>query len=143
MYNKNKYLTMAVLLAPLLGFAFLLLQGASFQLQTALPMRTIALVVVLIPICEEIVFRGLLQHELASYNRLRQTVAGLSWDNIISSTLFSVTHALYFGNALVLLLEIPALILGLFYSRQRKLIYPICLHAWYNANGLLVFALLE
>lgn len=152
MYNKNKFLAAAILVAPVTAVMWIILSGTGWSFHQPIASGafntgtfnsgTLALVLLVVPICEEVVFRGLLQHELASYAKLRRTVLGISWDNIISSGLFTLVHVIYFENLWVLLLIIPALLLGLFYSRQRRLIYPVCLHIWYNANGLLVCALL-
>jgi hypothetical protein len=138
-YNKNKWLLIAILLAPLTTLLFVLLQGSSWvpQVETA---GTVALVILVVPICEEVVFRGLLQHELSSYAKLRRTVLGLSWDNIISSALFTLVHVIYYGDSAALLSAVPALLCGLLYSRHQRLIYPIGLHIWYNTNGLLAGA---
>lgn len=143
MNNNYKLLWGAILLAPLLAFIFWLAKGFPTTFAYTPGTRTLILALLLVPLCEEIVFRGLLQNELASYGRLRKTIAGLSWDNLISSTLFTLVHTLYFENALCLLIEFPALICGFFYSRHRRLIYPILLHAWYNANGLFTFMLMS
>jgi len=140
-YN-NKLLWAAILVAPAITLTFWLLAGTPYELPLPTKTRTLLLVILLVPLCEEIVFRGLLQNELASYERLRQTVLGLSWDNLITSTLFTLVHVLYFSSAWVILIQIPALITGFFYSRHRRLIYPILLHAWYNTNGLVAYSLL-
>ena len=101
MNNNYKLLWGAILLAPLLAFIFWLAKGFPTTFAYTPGTRTLILALLLVPLCEEIVFRGLLQNELASYGRLRKTIAGLSWDNLISSTLFTLVHALYFENALL------------------------------------------
>ena len=140
-YN-NKLLWAAILVAPAITLTFWLFAGTPYEPPLPTQTRTLLLVILLVPLCEEIVFRGLLQNELASYERLRQTVLGISWDNLITSTFFTLVHVPYFSNAWVLLIQIPALITGFFYSRHRRLIYPILLHAWYNTNGLVAYSLL-
>ncbi len=142
MNNNNKLLWGGILLAPAVALCFWAAFGFPVELQYEPATRTILLVILLVPLCEEIVFRGLLQNELASYGRLRKKLLGLSWDNLISSTLFTLAHAFYFQSLLLLTIEVPALIFGYFYSRYHRLIYPVLLHIWYNANGLLVFSLM-
>ncbi|MBA53510.1 MAG: hypothetical protein CMK89_03560 [Pseudomonadales bacterium] len=141
MNNNNKLLWGSILLAPAMVFCAWLAMGFPLELQYQPKTRTVLLIILLIPICEEIVFRGLLQNELASYGRLRRTLLGLSWDNLISSTLFTLVHTIYFENILVLAIEFPALLFGYFYSQYRRLIYPVLLHIWYNTHGLLIYAL--
>lgn len=142
MNNNNKLLWLSILMAPFLVFGSWLALGLPLELQYSPKTRTVLLLVLLIPLCEEIVFRGLLQNELASYGRLRKTLLGLSWDNLISSTLFTLIHVFYFADALLLVIELPALMFGYFYSQYRRLIYPVLLHIWYNSNGLLLYTLL-
>lgn len=140
-YN-NKLLLSAIVLAPVVTLLICLLSGFPAQL-TAIPSaKTLLLVIGVVPLCEEIVFRGLLQNELASYDALRKEILGISWDNLISSSLFTLVHAIYFGAPILLLIQVPALIIGFFYSKHRKLIYPIGLHAWFNANGLYAYSLM-
>ncbi|MEE2733066.1 MAG: JDVT-CTERM system glutamic-type intramembrane protease [Pseudomonadota bacterium] len=143
MNNNNKLLWGSVLLAPLLVLCAWLAAGLPMELQYHPKTRTILLIILLIPLCEEIVFRGLLQNELASYGRLRRTLLGLSWDNLISSTLFTLVHVFYFESALLLAIEAPALLFGYFYSQYRRLIFPVLLHIWYNAHALLVYCLVS
>lgn len=143
MNNNNKLLWGSVLLAPAVVLCTWLAIGLPLELQYQPKTRTILLIILLIPICEEIVFRGLLQNELASYGRLRRTLLGISWDNLISSTLFTVIHAIYFENILLLTIEFPALLFGYFYSQYRRLIYPVLLHIWYNTNGLLIYSMVS
>ena len=143
MNNNNKLLWGSILLAPALVLCTWLATGLPQELQYQPKTRTVLLIILLIPLCEEIVFRGLLQNELASYGRLRRTLLGISWDNLISSTLFTVVHALYFENLLLLTIEFPALLFGYFYSQYRRLIYPVLLHIWYNTNGLLIYSMVS
>lgn len=142
MNNNYKLLWGAILLAPTLALGFWLAIGLPTDVSYQPSTRTLLLVLLLVPLCEEIVFRGLLQNELASYEKLRSTVIGLSWDNLISSTLFTLVHMLYFESVWCLLIEFPALIFGYFYSRHHRLVYPVLLHAWYNANGLIAFIMM-
>lgn len=143
MNNNNKLLWGSILLAPVLVFGTWLVTGLPWELRNQPTTRTVLLIILLIPLCEEIVFRGLLQNELSSYGRLRRTLMGLSWDNLISSTLFTLVHAVYFENVLMLAIEFPALIFGYFYSQYRRLIYPVMLHIWYNTNGLLIYSMVS
>lgn len=143
MHKNNNLLFAAILLAPATALILWLLHGAPTKLPDIPALRTLMLVIVLIPICEEIVFRGLLQSELISYAILNQGYWGITWDNLICGALFTAVHTLYFTHPAALLILIPALILGYFYHQKRRLIYPIILHAWYNANGLLIYTFMD
>ena len=131
-----------VIFAPLMVFLIWLIAGFPQTLGQAWSVRTLVQLGVIIPICEEVVFRGLIQHELASYQRFRTDVLlGLSGANLISSVLYAFLYTVFLSTPLAFSMVIPALIYGHIYHRKRSLIYPIILHAWYNVNGILIYSL--
>jgi hypothetical protein len=91
---------------------------------------TIGALVTLVPITEEVLFRGLLQSSLRClFNR--------TWAIILSSTIFALFHFSPMQGIsnfeLLTSLFTLACFLGLLYERQGSLWAPIALHATFNA----------
>jgi uncharacterized protein len=93
----------------------------------------------LIPIAEEVVFRGFLQGGLLRNARFRQILLGFSRANWATSGAFALAHL--WQHPLILLpgYLIVSLVLGFFRERYGGLLVPILLHSYYNL-GLWVFA---
>ncbi len=104
-------------------------QGASL-LQMILVLSSVA---VLIPIVEEILFRGFFQGYLRRYLGVWSSIA-------LSSLCFSMFHFSWsqsWSNVVILLsLSILGLFLGYLYERQRSLWAPIGLHVAFNTISL-------
>ncbi len=91
-----------------------------------------AVLLVLAPAAEEIVFRGGLQDALM--RRLRGRVAAADAIAIVATALaFAAAHVLARGSASAWLVFAPALLIGLAYARWRRLDACIGLHAVFNA----------
>ncbi|HHZ88588.1 MAG TPA: JDVT-CTERM system CAAX-type protease [Chromatiaceae bacterium] len=97
--------------------------------------------VLIYPVLEEVVFRGLLQ-DLAHRHlgALRALKLGpLSHANILVSLLFTGLHFIYHPPLWAASVLAPSLIFGLLKDRTGRLIAPILLHMIYNAGDILVF----
>ena len=103
----------------------------------ALPLQYL-LPVVVYPVLEEIVFRGLVQELVQEYISAR-TLGPLSVANLLTSLLFTGMHFLYHAPLWAALVFMPSLVFGFFKDRTGKLVAPILLHAFYNAGFLLLF----
>ncbi len=88
--------------------------------------------VVMAPIAEEVLFRGLLHRGL----RVRLTIVPAT---IISSVLFAVIHVeVVFSQPLALVgLTLAGAVMALAYERTGSLVVPVVIHAVYNALTLL------
>lgn len=80
------------------------------------------------PVVEEVIFRLGLQQELLQ--RLQPDSAWLA--NGITALVFSVAHAMSHSPVMALLTLLPALFIGHFYQRSRRLAPCIALHAFFN-----------
>jgi membrane protease YdiL (CAAX protease family) len=80
------------------------------------------------PVVEEVIFRLGLQQELLQ--RLQPDSAWLA--NGITALVFSVAHALSHSPVMAMLTLLPALFIGNFYQRSRRLAPCIALHAFFN-----------
>jgi membrane protease YdiL (CAAX protease family) len=94
--------------------------------------------VLLLPVLEEIVFRGLLQEFV------RERISGnsfgpLSIANLLTSICFTALHFIYHPPVWAALVLFPSLVFGYFKDRSGRLTAPILLHVFYNAGFLWLF----
>ena len=87
-------------------------------------------VVIMIPIAEELLFRGILQGEI-------RRVAPAWIAVLLSALAFALFHLMPFQIAFVIL---PGLVLALVYELTRNLLIPIFMHMVYNFFGSGIFA---
>jgi uncharacterized protein len=86
--------------------------------------------------CEEIIFRGYLQRQLAAF--CKSTLLGA----LLSAAVFGASHR-YEGVARMLLIGIYGLIFGLL-ARWRKSLRPgMMTHAWHDALGGVILRMLK
>jgi membrane protease YdiL (CAAX protease family) len=118
---------------------YLLLQP---DLQLAWPFASphaYLLPVLLYPVLEEVVFRGLIQELVHDYISTR-VFGPVSMANLLTSVLFAGLHLLSQPPHWAALVFFPSLVFGFFKDRHRSLVAPIMLHAFYNAGFLWLFA---
>ena len=93
--------------------------------------------VVLYPIAEELVFRGLLQGWLLT--RLPHHYAGISLANIIASVCFVAAHFWHHTGIWALAVFFPSLVFGFFRDRYGRTLPAILLHCFYNLGYFWLF----
>ena len=87
----------------------------------------VALLLIVAPLAEEVLFRAGLHETL-----LRRAVA--PWlANVATALAFGVLHAALRGDVAALAVALPALLTGALYQRTRRLRHCIALHAAMNA----------
>jgi membrane protease YdiL (CAAX protease family) len=97
----------------------------------------VILLFLLIPVVEEIIFRGILQTWLRTLTWFKLAKFEISLANITTSCLFSVFHIwqhplfLFPGYLLV------SLVLGYYREKYKGMWIPICLHSYFNVVLLL------
>lgn len=89
-------------------------------------------VVLLWPVMEEVVFRGLLQPVLAGLPWGRWRWSGVTGGNVAASLLFAAAHLFSHPPLWAALVLFPSLLFGYFRDRHDSLLSPICLHVGYN-----------
>lgn len=104
--------------------------------QTAAPLLDGAgrylLLLLIFPVLEEILFRGLLQGMVAQ--RLSGRLGPLSHANLIVSLLFALAHFYSHSAAWALGTVFPSLVFGYFRDRYQHVLPAVVLHVFYNAS---------
>jgi len=102
------------------------------------PLR-FALLAIVYPVLEEIVFRGGLQVLLLKSRLGQRRWRGVTGANAGTSVVFSVAHLVSHTAVWAAALVIPSLVFGYFRDRDASLVIPIALHIYYNAGYFLLF----
>jgi membrane protease YdiL (CAAX protease family) len=95
--------------------------------------------VLVYPILEEIVFRGLIQELVHDYLS-KSSLGPVSVANLLTSLLFAGLHFVYHPPLWAALVFFPSLVFGFFKDRTGSLTAPILLHVFYNAGFLWMFS---
>ena len=95
--------------------------------------------VLLYPVVEEIVFRGLIQ-ELVRDHISRRSLGPVTIANLLTSLLFTGLHFIYHAPLWAALVFFPSLVFGFFKDRTGGLLAPIFLHVFYNAGYFWLFS---
>ena len=91
----------------------------------------------LYPLVEEWVFRGILQGELLKREWGKRQGIGISNANLVTSIVFVLLHLINHPPAWALAVLIPSLVLGHFRERHDSLLPPMLLHPLFNLTYLL------
>lgn len=86
----------------------------------------------IIPVVEELAFRGFLQTTLMKRTLHRYPLPGLSYANILTSLMFMILHLLMNPQTEALLTFLPSLIFGQLRERYGSVLPAIFLHMLYN-----------
>lgn len=98
-----------------------------------------ALFLLISPVIEEAVFRGLIQGELEHFAFMRISRLGVSWSNVVASILFAAAHLFHQSMLWAMLTFFPSILFGHFFSRYGNRLFPsILLHITYNSLLLFV-----
>lgn len=130
----------AVLAGPVAWLGLYVIQQPAIQWDWPLikPWQFL-LPVLLYPVVEEIVFRGLIQ-ELLRDTVSRKSLGPVTIANLLTSLLFTALHFIYHAPLWAALVFFPSLVFGFFKDRTHQLIAPIILHVFYNAGYIWLFA---
>jgi membrane protease YdiL (CAAX protease family) len=101
------------------------------------PSKYLMLLLVL-PVLEEVVFRGLVQDMLQRWVRQRR-VLSLSYANLLTSVGFVLAHLPFHPLLWTLAVFVPSLIFGFFKDRYNSLLPPVLLHVFYNIGYFLLY----
>ena len=99
----------------------------------------LALIILVYPVLEEIVFRGLLLEFLTK--RLRFRYGLLTSANVLTSVVFVLVHLICNNWIWALLIFFPSLVFGYMKERHQSMISPIILHSFYNLGFVSLFSM--
>ena len=130
----------ALAAGPLCWLGLFFILQPSLQWGWPLLAPTVFLLPVLVyPVLEEIVFRGLIQELVHDYLS-KKSLGPVTIANLLTSILFTGLHFLYHPPLWAALVFFPSLVFGFFKERTRGLAAPISLHVFYNAGFLWLFS---
>lgn len=95
--------------------------------------------VLLMPVVEELVFRGLLQGWLLERRWGRRRAGPVTLANLLTAVAFGAAHLWRHGATWAVLVIGPGLVFGHFRERYGGIAVPMVLHAWYNAGFIVLF----
>ena len=136
---KDTHWYVAIIVAICFWYAFAFLQGVELKSHT-ISLSTLLYSVLLYPVLEEVVFRGLIQHQL--YHRksvFRKQQLGVSLANLATSVLFSAFHLINQDPTWAIAVFIPSLIFGYFRDRYDSIFPSVVLHIFYNLGFFTLF----
>lgn len=134
----DRYFVVLLGLGPIFWLAYYIY--APIRVDLAWPWSDVdrfGLLVVVFPVLEEIVFRGLLQEWLAKH--LQQRLSLISLANIVTSMVFAALHLVHQSALWPLLIFFPSLVFGFSKERYQSLWAPVLLHSWYNLGFVWLF----
>lgn len=131
-------------------FALALAAGVAFWLALAWlgvqpPLAgpaALASLVLLQPLIEELLFRGLLQGWLGKRAWGRRHFGGLTLANLAVSLVFSALHFVHHPPLWAAGVLLPSLLFGYFRDRHGSVLPAIALHVFYNAGYFLLLPLI-
>jgi membrane protease YdiL (CAAX protease family) len=98
----------------------------------------LAMLVLLQPLLEELLFRGLIQGKLLACAWGSRRLAGLTLANLTSSALFTSLHFTSHTPLWAIGVLLPSLLFGYFRDRHDSIYPAVVLHIFYNAGYFLV-----
>ena len=127
-------------------FGLALLAGGAFWLALVwrgqpapLPgLAALASLILLQPVLEELLFRGLLQGRLRARAWGRRQLGGFTLANMIVTLLFTALHFINHPPLWAVGVLLPSLLYGYFRDRHDNVVPAIALHVFYNAGYFLL-----
>ncbi len=100
-------------------------------------LKSIILFLIFVPLVEEYLFRGLLQSMLLT--RFSGSIYIVSYANIVTSIIFSLSHLFYNNLLHSFLVFFPSVVFGILYDRSRSIIPSFITHLVYNINIFIIY----
>jgi uncharacterized protein len=117
---------------------FWLVQAGLVDLGPARGLAALASLVLLQPLVEELLFRGLLQGRLAESSWGRRQFGGFTLANLSVSLVFTSLHFINHPALWAAGVLFPSLLFGYFRDRHGSVYPAIALHVFYNAGFFLL-----
>ena len=130
-YNDSVFLGLLLIPVPIWGVIYYRTQ--TIELLSPLQLLNFIL---LYPLVEEIIFRGVTQPYIAK--KIPHNLANISLANLLTSTIFAIIHLFQQPIIWALVTFFPSLIFGYCRDRYQRLLPSIILHITYNGGFFLI-----
>ena len=95
------------------------------------------------PMLEELLFRGVIQGQAAQQTWGKVEYWGVSGANLITTSLFALSHLVYHTPIWAAAVLVPSLVFGHFRDRYKSVWPGLVLHVFYNAGYFLIGAMIH
>lgn len=95
-------------------------------------LTTLITFVIVFPLLEEFVFRGMIHRALHRKSIGRRCYGPVTVANLVTTSLFAIAHLPRGGLLLAAGVIVPSICLGYFFERHQRLISPIIMHMAFN-----------
>ena len=138
-FAQDSHFYVVLTLGPIVwvGLSFILPVQAGIEKLAAEPWLLLSSVLVY-PILEEVVFRGLIL-EAISARTVGRRIGLVTFANLLTSLLFVAAHFIYHPWNWALVVFFPSLVFGYMKERHQSLWPPIILHVFYNLGFFILF----
>ena len=92
----------------------------------------LASTLLLYPLVEELLFRGVIQGELLRHDFWSRQHFFISRANLMTSFLFALLHLVHQAPIWALAVTVPSLVMGHFRERYRSIVAALALHVYFN-----------
>jgi membrane protease YdiL (CAAX protease family) len=134
---KDTHLAVILLGSLLVGLGLSFVFPSTFSESATADRLVLLNLLLLYPLVEELLFRGVIQEVLLKRSGLAIRNLGISYANCITSILFVGLHFIHHPPVWAIAVFIPSLVLGYMRERYISLLVPISLHMLFNAIFLL------
>ena len=100
-----------------------------------------AAILLIFPVLEEIVFRGLIQDYLSNKTKSWDSFLGITWANWLTTLLFCATHLVTRSLLVASLVIVPSLLLGALRDRGFSIKALAAIHVYWNGGVYLLIGL--
>jgi len=137
---QDKHYAMAIVVAIVIWITLYFIDSPVYRELNRLPIHGFAILnmCLISPILEEIIFRGMFQGRLITFDWGRKELFGVSGANVLVSMLFASLHVFHYMPLMAFFVFFPSLIFGYFRDRYHGALTPsILLHCFYNTGHFL------
>jgi membrane protease YdiL (CAAX protease family) len=134
---KDTHLAVIFLGSLLVGLGLSFILPSTFSESATADTLVLLNLLLLYPLVEELLFRGVIQEALLKRSGLAVRNLGISYANFITSILFVGLHFIHHPPVWAIAVFVPSLALGHMRERYTSLFVPIFLHILFNGIYLL------
>lgn len=135
-FARDRQFFLAIAAAPLVLALMAWLMPVEIR-AIAMTLPVLLSMILLQPLVEELLFRGVIQGQLEKTPWARHRLAGLSVANFLTTLLFALAHLFHHAPLWAAAVMIPSLVFGYFRDRHRQVFPAFFLHTFYNGCFLL------